>query len=138
ERIILSGGEATLERELVEYVRLARRHARHVRVQTNATRLDRPLLGELIAAGLDEVFVSLHGATPETCDAITQRRGSFEQITAGLAAADRAGMTVLVNIVMCTLNLTELAAIIDVARAHAPRLAGIELWNIWPRVGAEL
>src|SRR5262245_8205163 len=40
-RVTFSGGEATLEREILDYVRLARSvpGVEHVRVQTNATRL---------------------------------------------------------------------------------------------------
>ena len=85
-RIVLSGGEVTLDKDLPAFAALARAvpGVEHVRIQTNATRLDDATLARLTDAGVDEYFVSLHAADAATGDAITGVPGSFDQIVAGL------------------------------------------------------
>ena len=94
-RVIFSGGEVTLEPDLPRYVELAKtlRNPRDIRLETNATRLsDAAYLNRLVALGVNELFVSLHGHDPETCDLITQRPGSFESIMAGVRQIARGRM----------------------------------------------
>ena len=134
-RIVLSGGEVTLDKDLPRYVALARAvpSVEHVRVQTNASRLaDGDTAARLIAAGVDEFFVSLHGADAATCDAITREPGSFAAILAGLDALRGLGATVVTNTVVCAANVAQLAAI--VALAHDRGARGAELWGYVPRV----
>lgn len=134
-RIVLSGGEATLEPELLEYVEIARQipGVAHVRVQTNATRLGAgPLLAELISAGVDEFFVSVHGADEPTMAAITQRPGSFEAIRAGLEAIAASPARLFTN--TCTVKQNH-KQLLDIVRLIAPmQPAGMDFWNLWPRV----
>jgi hypothetical protein len=134
ERIVLSGGEVTLAPELVDYVRLARSlpGVRHVRLQTNATRLaDRAWLASLLEAGVDELFVSLHAARPETCDAITRRAGSLAAILEGMRAIADSGATLITNTCVVRPNVGELAEIVELASTFGPR--SMEFWSYWPR-----
>jgi pyruvate-formate lyase-activating enzyme len=134
ERVVLSGGEVTLAPELVDYVRLARSlpGVKHVRLQTNATRLsDRAWLAALLEAGVDELFVSLHAARPETCDAITRRSGSLPSILAGMRAIADSGATLITNTCVVRPNVEELAGIVELASAYRPR--SMEFWSYWPR-----
>jgi hypothetical protein len=91
--LVLSGGEPTLDPHLVEHVRLGKRlGAREIELQTNAVRLATGTLArELVQAGVDTAFVSLHGATPEIGDAITEAPGTFVQTLAGIEALLQAG-----------------------------------------------
>ncbi|MCA9676101.1 MAG: radical SAM protein, partial [Myxococcales bacterium] len=137
-RIILSGGEVTLDPELPAYAAAARAvpSVRHVRIQTNATRLvDAAAVWRLLDAGIDEFFVSLHGADAATCDAITGRPGSFAAIVAGLDALRAAGATVVTNTVICAANVAQLADVL--ALAHDRGAAASELWGYVPRVDAD-
>ncbi len=136
-RIVLSGGEVTLDKDLPAYVALARAvpSVEHVRIQTNASRLgDAALVAGLRAAGVDEFFVSLHGADAATCDAITAVPGSFAAIMAGLDQLAAAGATVVTNTVVCAANVASLPAIVALAHAKGARAA--ELWGYVPRVDA--
>jgi pyruvate-formate lyase-activating enzyme len=133
-RVVLSGGEVTLSPELAAFARVARSipGVEHVRVQTNASRLaDRALLGQLIDAGVDELFVSLHGATAATCDALTRRPGSFDEIVRGLEAIAASGARLSTNTCVVSGNVAELPAIVELAARFSP--VGVELWNYWPR-----
>src|SRR5690606_36671829 len=85
-RVVLTGGEVTLEKKLFDYIAVARRgNFEHIRVQTNGRPLkDRAFTQSLIDAGVDEFFVSLHGHDADTQDYISQRPGSIDDAIAGI------------------------------------------------------
>lgn len=133
-RIVFSGGEVTLAKDLTEYIKLARSlpGIEHVRLQTNGTRLaDRAYLSGLIAAGADEYFISLHGHDAATCDAVTQRKGSFDEILAGMRSVNEAGAALFTNTAITAQSVASLAAIVETVAPFAPR--SMEFWNYWPR-----
>ena len=114
-KITLSGGEPTLNPRLVQYVALAKAHGRlGVQLQTNAIRLQDPvLMAQLVEAGLDEAFVSLHGTTAEVSDAVTQAPGTFEQTLLGLDQLHRSPVRLHINFVVCQANLHQLVSIVQ-------------------------
>ena len=133
-RIIFSGGEVTLSKELPRYVALARAMPgiEHVRLQTNATRLaDKRLLRTLIDAGVDEVFVSLHAASAEVYDPLAQHPGAFDEITRGLESIAESGITLSTNTAIVSLNAHVLPDIVPLAARYGAR--SMEFWNYWPR-----
>jgi molybdenum cofactor biosynthesis enzyme MoaA len=122
-RITLSGGEPTLNPHLLEYVKLAKETSRHpVCLQTNATRLeDAGTVGALVAAGLEEVFVSLHGSTAAISDAITEAPGTFAQTVAGIDALARSPVRLILNFVICQKNLHDFVPYVELVAARWPR-----------------
>lgn len=133
--IILSGAEVTMEPDLERYVTLCRSvpGVEHIRLQTNAVRLsDRMYLNSLIALGVDEYFVSLHGATDAVCDGITRRQGSFQQITQGIRNIAKSGATLMTNTVITQTNFRELPAIARLVLPLRPK--SIDFWGYLPRV----
>jgi len=123
-RITLSGGEPTLNPRLEEYVALARSLSEHpVQLQTNAVRLDDAALTDrLVAAGVEEVFVSLHGATAEVSDAVTSAPGTFVRTIVGVDHLVAAGARVVLNFVLCQKNLHELVPTVRLVAARWPSL----------------
>ncbi|MDQ3033762.1 MAG: radical SAM protein, partial [Myxococcota bacterium] len=111
-KVTLSGGEPTLHPGLAGFVRLARSLTKlPILLQTNAIRLaDRELVRTLVDAGLDEVFVSLHGATAAVSDAVTHAPGTFDKTVRGLDELVAAGLRVQINFVICQANAHELSA----------------------------
>lgn len=109
-RITISGGEPTLNPKLAEYIRLAKQHSRGpVELQSNAMRFaDAEFAREIIAAGVDEVFVSLHGSTAEISDEITEAPGTFVKTVAGLDNLARLEVVLGLNFVMCERNYRDL------------------------------
>jgi wyosine [tRNA(Phe)-imidazoG37] synthetase (radical SAM superfamily) len=121
-RVILSGGEPTLNPRLVEYVKLARETSTHpVELQTNAVRLeDRALAETLVRAGISEAFVSLHGSRAETSDAITNAPGTFEKTLRGLDNLRELGVRLRVNFVICRSNARELPELVQMCATRWP------------------
>src|SRR5262249_22796230 len=109
-RISISGGEPTLNPKLIEYLRLARQHSHGlVELQTNAIRFgDMAFTRAVIAAGVDEVFVSLHGSSAEISDAVTEAPGTFVKTVAGLDNLARLDVALGLNFVMCERNYRDL------------------------------
>ena len=122
-RIVLSGGEPTLEPRLVEWVKLARSVSDGAIVlQTNAIRLeDATLVARLEEAGLTEAFVSLHGATAAVSDAVTEAPGTHARTLAGIDRVYASRIQLVLNYVVCERNRHE---VVDYVRAIAAR---------WPR-----
>jgi cyclic pyranopterin phosphate synthase len=91
-KVRLTGGEPTVRPGLVELVRdiAAMPGMEDVALTTNGLLLDR-LAAPLAGAGLRRVNVSLDTLDPEKFSRIT-RGGRVEQVTAGIAAAEAAGL----------------------------------------------
>jgi MoaA/NifB/PqqE/SkfB family radical SAM enzyme len=122
-RVVLSGGEPTLHPSLLEIVRHAKRVSDYpVQLQTNAVRCAHGTLAEdLRAVGLDEVFVSLHGSTAATSEAITRAPGTHEQTLRGLDRLHTTGISITVNFVTCASNMGELVALVRQCAERWPR-----------------
>lgn len=118
----LSGGEPTLHPRLADFVRLASSEGLETQLQTNAIRCaDAAYTAELVAAGLEHAFISLHAATADVSDAITAAPGTFERTLAGIDNLVRAGVGVIVNYVITGENVRELPTY---ARLVASRWGG--------------
>ena len=72
-------------------------------------------------AGLDEAFVSLHGATAAVSDAVTEAPGTFPRTLAGIDHLHASRIRVVLNYVICERNRHEL---VDHVRAVAARWPG--------------
>jgi len=121
-KINLSGGEPTLHPRLTDFVRLAKSLSRRPLIlQTNAVRLADPeRVRALVAAGLDEVFVSLHGASAAVSDAVTGAPGTFDRTVLGIDQLVAQGLQVQLNFVICRANLHELPAWVTLLAARWP------------------
>ncbi|MCC6646672.1 MAG: radical SAM protein [Polyangiaceae bacterium] len=125
-RVVLTGGEPTLNARLAEYVALAARVSRHpVGIQTNAVRLADPALTRaVVEAGVADAFVSLHGSTAEISDAITEAPGTFDKTVIGLDHLHaHASVQLTLNFVMHQRNLDDLVPYVRFVAARWPRAA---------------
>ncbi len=120
----LSGGEPTLDPRLADHVRLAKSLGLRTQIQTNAIQCaEQGYAAALADAGLDEAFVSLHGATAGVSDAITRRPGTFDETLIGTAKLLDAGVNVRLNCVITGANARQLAAIPDLVHDRFGRRA---------------
>jgi pyruvate-formate lyase-activating enzyme len=132
-RICFTGGEVTLEKKLFDYAAIAResRSFEHMRLQTNGRLLaDMAFAKELVAAGIDEYFVSIHGHDGRTQDDISQRPGSFDEAMRGIQNLASLGVCLMTNTVLCSMNVHHLADIVETVRPFRP--VRMEFWNYLP------
>ncbi len=132
--LILTGSEITLRKDLPQLAQSARQaNFQHVRIQTHGMRLaDMDYCRELVAAGIDEYFVSVCAGDAETHDRITKVPGSFARTLAGLENLDQIpGVKILTNTVITQQSYPHLTSIVH-RLAHLRQLVQMDFWNYWP------
>jgi MoaA/NifB/PqqE/SkfB family radical SAM enzyme len=114
-RLIISGGEPTLDFRLESYIRRARELGFYaVTLETNAIQFSKGGLAErLREAGLGDCFVSLHSGDAATSDAITRAPGTFTRTVAGIKALLAAQVPVRLNCVMTREGIDHLEGVPD-------------------------
>ena len=135
----LTGGEPLIDPLFAETHARAFDLGMMIQISSNGSRLDQPRTLELLTARPPyRLTLSIYGATEESYDAMTRRRGSFKRFMRGLAAAHEAGLSMRMNIVVSNRNAHEL----DQMRAIADRygIHAYEYANISPTIhgGAEV
>ncbi|MBN2498785.1 MAG: radical SAM protein [Deltaproteobacteria bacterium] len=107
--VILTGGEPTLHPQLARIIAGVREIGIHVRLITNGQlSADLGYLGELKAAGLQHVHVSLHTARAELQASITGKPDSFACIDATLSNLGELDLACDLNTVICAQNADHL------------------------------
>lgn len=121
--VTFSGGEPTLWRGLPDLIREVRDLGiQRVGLQTNAVRCAREdYAAQLLDAGLDEAFVSLHGSTPAIADAVTELPGGQEKTVAGLHRLLAGGVEIRINFVIDGRNYRDLPAFVAFCREQFDR-----------------
>ncbi|WP_435735268.1 GTP 3',8-cyclase MoaA [Cellulosimicrobium sp. PMB13] len=122
-----TGGEPLVRRDLAEILRLSRAAAPDVSISmtTNAIGLDKRV-GELVAAGLDRVNISLDSVDRDDFARLT-RRDRLPDVLAGVRAALAAGLApVKLNAVLMPETLAGAADLLAWAVEHGCHLRFIE------------
>lgn len=119
DKVIMSGGEASLHPEFPALIRYAKSIG-YDRVQTvtNGWRYaELDFYKEVMAAGLGEITFSLHGHTAALHDHLTQHPGSFNRLMKAMVRAlrDPRGPIVNMDVVINKQNVAVLDKIIELA-----------------------
>lgn len=133
QRVIFTGGEVTLDKRLLTYIRTAKESGsfQYIRLQTNARRLAHMDIAKpLVEAGLNEFFVSIHGHDAESHDDITQRKGSFDELLQGFSNIQTLGARLITNTVINRRNIASLPHIVPIAARY--NTTRMEFWNYLP------
>ncbi|SNX73966.1 radical SAM family protein [Cereibacter ovatus] len=133
--LVLTGAEITLRHDLARIVARARGAGfAHVRVQTHGMQLHRrDYLDRLVAAGVDEFFISVTAATGPRHDAITKVPGSWRRMRTGLdlIEAHHPGVQVITNTVITAESVDDLPGIVAAFGGYAC-IVQHEFWNYFP------
>ena len=130
-KLRLTGGEPLVRRGIMTLVESLSRHLRsgaldELTLTTNGSQLAK-YAGALAAAGVKRVNVSLDTLDPEKFRAIT-RWGSFDQVMAGIDAAQAAGLKIKINAVALKgVNEDEFRDLIEWAHGRGMDLTLIEV-----------
>lgn len=129
EGLVLTGGEPTLHRNILEIVKAAKLLGyRSVQLQTNGRILAyTDALRRLVEAGITEISPSIHGPDAETHDALTRTPGSWEESAAGIQNAVAAGLPVVTNSVIVRDNVPKLPALVEMLAGFGVRHAQLAL-----------
>lgn len=139
DKVIISGGEATLHPQFVELVRFAKRELGYDRVQTvtNGTMFaDRDFYLACRDAGLGEITFSLHGHTEALHDWLTQTPGGFQKLMKGMMRARRDPRGPIVNVDVCInkQNVAHLDKIVELCLSVGVR--EFDLLHVIPQANA--
>jgi hypothetical protein len=89
----LTSGEPLIDKLFTEVYGLAYELGMMISISSNGSRLSNPRILELLTSRRPyRLTVSVYGATAESYDGLTRRRGSFATFERGLAAAPEAGL----------------------------------------------
>lgn len=117
--VTIMGGEPLMHPKIVELVRQAKQRLPecNLDMSTNGTLLPR-MADDLVAAGIDDVYLSLDGPTAEINNPI-RGRNSYERALAGLAALQRAAgggrPNIALNFTVTGMNYTYLPDMVRLA-----------------------
>jgi MoaA/NifB/PqqE/SkfB family radical SAM enzyme len=114
--LTLTGGEALCHKDFFKIAAEGRRLGMALRIYTNGYLLADPAMVRRVADLKPvEVEISVHGARPETHDALTRIKGSFAKTIQGIKNLRDAGIKVQLKCPITKLNQHELFAIRDLA-----------------------
>jgi MoaA/NifB/PqqE/SkfB family radical SAM enzyme len=139
EKVIISGGEASLHPKFSEFIRYAKDDLGYDRVQTvtNGVRYaDRGFYRQCMDAGLGEITFSLHGHTAELHDWLTQTPGAFKKLMKAMVRAlrDPAGPIVNVDVVINKQNVGVIDKIVELAASVG--VTEFDLLHVIPQANA--
>jgi len=129
----LTGGEPLIDPLFAETHACAWDLGMMIQISSNGSRLDRPkTLDVLTARRPYRLTLSIYGATAESYDGMTRRRGSFRRFMRGLAAAHEAGLPMRINIVVSNRNAHEIPQMKAIADRYG--IPSFEYTNISPTI----
>lgn len=115
----ITGGEPLIDPHFTEVYRLAYDLGMIVEILSNGSRLANPTILDLLTTRQPyRISLSVYGATAETYERLTRRRGSFRRFERGLAAAVAAQLPVGLSLIITSHNAHEA----DAMRAWAKQL----------------
>ncbi|MFF7990307.1 radical SAM protein [Kitasatospora xanthocidica] len=104
----ITGGEPLIDPGFIPSYRLAHELGMMVEILSNGSRLGHAkTLEALTALRPYRISLSVYGATAETYDGLTRRRGSFKRFSKGLAAGVEAGLPLDLSLIITSGNAHE-------------------------------
>ena len=129
----LTGGEPLIDPLFAETHARAWDMGMMIQISSNGSRLDQAKTLELLTARRPyRLTLSLYGATEESYDGMTRRRGSFQRFMRGLAAAHEAGLKMRINCILSNRNAHERDAMKAIADRYG--IPSFEYTNITPTI----
>ena len=111
--VVLSGGEATMRRELLRWAARTAARGMDFGLVTNGRMLAYPeLVEKLLKHRLRYVYLSLHGGTAKVHNALV-RADAFEQTYAAVGTLAGRGLDFTVNTVITRANIEHLRGVVD-------------------------
>lgn len=111
-QVDLSGGESSVSPDWFTILDYCNERFEHISCLSHGGKFaNKEFLEESKQHGLKEILFSLHGATAETHDSITNRKGSFKRILQAIANAKELDIVVRINCTVYYKNFEQLESI---------------------------
>ncbi|MBP1919438.1 radical SAM/SPASM domain-containing protein [Youngiibacter multivorans] len=120
-RATLTGGEPLAEIDILyKLIRVLNESGIALSMNTNLSLMTDTIASKLVheLKWTNIVLTSLPGLVPETCDDITQIRGSYKNIIRGIDICQKHGIPVGINVVISKKNIKDLELIFDFITQH--------------------
>ncbi len=115
----LTGGEPMIDRLFAQVYDLAYELGMMLSILSNGSRLSNPKILDLLTSRrLYRITLSVYGASAESYDGLTRRKGAFRMFEKGLYAGHEAGLPLALSMIVTKRNAHE----VDEMRAIAERL----------------
>ena len=124
EYVRLTGGEPLLHKDIMQLLSIGRSAGLRMSIITNGTTLATKA-EQLKANGLEQIVVSIDGATRDSHDTFRNTPRLFSACMAGLKACRDAGLKLRVNTVVGPHNYAEMPELQETLEA-----AGVEQWEL--------
>lgn len=112
----LTGGEPLIDRQFPEVYAHAHDLGMMIEILSNGSRLHDPRILDLLTTRRPhEIVISVYGATADSYDGLTRRRGAFKAFSKGMAAGIEAGLPIELSLIVTRHNADELDAMKDLA-----------------------
>jgi radical SAM protein with 4Fe4S-binding SPASM domain len=108
--VTFTGGEPSVRADIGDILRYARRQGLIIHLMTNATRITPSFADLLHEVGVDQINVSIYGATETVYERMTAVPGSYQQFRQGLLNLAAATLPVVVRMPVTTINCEEIQA----------------------------
>jgi molybdenum cofactor biosynthesis enzyme MoaA len=128
--VSFTGGEPTIRADLLGLVRTARALGyRGIKVQSNGLVLGHgDNAARLIAAGCDDVHISIHTHDPTAYDDLVRSDGAYRQMVAGLTQVVATGVAVTADVIIKADTAPRLGSAI--AWLHQRGVRAVDLWFV--------
>ena len=134
--VLHSWGEPLLHKRIIEMIEYAKAKDLWVETSTNATKLTEEVSRQLLAAGIDRIYLSMDGLTKETYEKV-RVRGNFEEVLGNierfLELKDELGSSVEADIQIVRLSETdaEVAEFVERWRSSRADIINIKELDTW-------
>ena len=134
--VLHSWGEPLLHKRIIEMIEYAKAKDLWVETSTNATKLTEEVSRQLLAAGIDRIYLSMDGLTKETYEKV-RVRGNFEEVLGNierfLELKDELGSPVEADIQIVRLSETdaEVAEFVERWRNSRADIINIKELDTW-------
>jgi len=121
--VTLTGGEAMCHKDFFKIAAEVRRLGMALRIYSNGYLMaDKRVVEKIRALTPTEIEISIHGSKPETHDALTHIKGSFEKTWQAVENLVEAGLKINLKCPITRLNQNELFEIRDRGRRYGLRI----------------
>lgn len=114
--IKLTGGEPMLNNYFYDLVDYIKSKKIKIRLYTNGSFLNRESIHSLKLLGLDQIQISMDGASPSTHDSFRNTKGNYNKILSSLPLLEEVGIPVILSFTVSSFNAKDIDSFIETAK----------------------